>query len=59
AFDVSRNVVREAIARLKLSGYVETRRGTGSFVAHGIGQRNFEIVTDELMEKDALEHVFQ
>ncbi|MFJ4290730.1 FadR/GntR family transcriptional regulator [Cupriavidus sp. NPDC089707] len=59
AFDVSRNVVREAIARLKLSGYVETRRGTGSFVAQGIGQRNFEIVTDELLQKDALEHVFQ
>lgn len=59
AFDVSRNVVREAIARLKLAGYVETRRGTGTFVAQGIGQRNFEIVTDELLHEDALEHVFQ
>ncbi|TWG88579.1 DNA-binding FadR family transcriptional regulator [Cupriavidus gilardii J11] len=59
AFDVSRNVVREAIARLKLSGYVETRRGTGSFVAQDVGKRNFEIVKDELLQGDALQHVYQ
>lgn len=59
AFEVSRNVVREAIARLKLSGYVETRRGTGSFVAQDIGNRNFEIVTDELLQPDALDQVYQ
>lgn len=59
AFDVSRNVVREAIARLKLAGYVETRRGTGSFVAQDIGHRHFEIVEGELLRGDALQHVYQ
>ncbi|SAI14046.1 GntR family transcriptional regulator [Bordetella ansorpii] len=58
-FGVSRNVVREAIARLKLSGYVETRRGVGSFVAAEAGQRAFEILPADLLRADALEHVYQ
>jgi GntR family transcriptional regulator, transcriptional repressor for pyruvate dehydrogenase complex len=44
-FGVSRNVVREAIARLKLNGLIETRRGIGSFVAANIGEKKFEILT--------------
>ncbi|HEY7804500.1 MAG TPA: GntR family transcriptional regulator, partial [Orrella sp.] len=35
-FGVSRNVVREAIARLKLTGLVETRHGVGTFVKHDL-----------------------
>lgn len=57
-FGVSRNVVREAIARLKLSGYVETRRGVGSFVAAG-GQANFEILPEDLLRAEALEQIYQ
>lgn len=59
SFGVSRNVVREAIARLKLSGYIETRRGVGSFVAQDMGQRNFEIVPQDLLQSDALEQVYE
>lgn len=58
-FAVSRNVVREAIARLKLSGYVETRRGTGTFVSHDVGLRNFEILPVDLLQINALEQVYQ
>ena len=32
AFGVSRAVVREAIARLKADGLIETRQGSGAFV---------------------------
>lgn len=42
-FGVSRAVVREAIARLKADGYVETRQGRGAFVAAHAGRRNFRI----------------
>jgi DNA-binding FadR family transcriptional regulator len=58
-FGVSRNVVREAIARLKLSGYIETRRGVGSFVSSETGQRNFEILPQDLLHEDALEHIYE
>lgn len=59
SFGVSRNVVREAIARLKLSGYIETKRGVGSFVAAQPGANNFEILPADLLRPDALEHVYQ
>jgi DNA-binding FadR family transcriptional regulator len=59
AFGVSRNVVREAIARLKLSGYIETRRGVGSFVAAQATERNFEILPQDLLQPEALEHAYQ
>ena len=59
SFGVSRNVVREAIARLKLSGYIETRRGVGSFVAAEPGPHNFEILPADLLHADALEQVYQ
>ncbi|OZI39475.1 GntR family transcriptional regulator [Bordetella genomosp. 1] len=58
-FGVSRNVVREAIARLKLSGYIETRRGVGSFVAADPGLHAFELLPADLLRADALEHVYQ
>lgn len=57
-FAVSRNVVREAIARLKLSGYVDTKRGVGTFVAQDVGTRNFEIAPEDLLQPETLEHVF-
>ncbi len=42
-FGVSRAVVREAIARLKADGYVETRQGLGAFVAPNAGRSHFRI----------------
>lgn len=42
-YGVSRAVVREAIARLKADGYVETRQGAGAFVAARPGQGSFRL----------------
>lgn len=42
-FDVSRAVVREAIARLKTEGFVETRQGSGAFVSKRPGLASFRI----------------
>ena len=42
-FDVSRAVVREAIARLKTDGFVETRQGSGAFVTARPGLASFRI----------------
>lgn len=58
AFGVSRNVVREAIARLKLSGFIETMRGVGSFVAQDADQLVFTIEGVDLLDPTQLKHVF-
>ncbi len=58
-FGVSRNVVREAIARLKLTGLVETRHGVGTFVCSDLAMRPFEISHDDLLELSQLIHVHQ
>lgn len=42
-FAVSRAVVREAIARLKADGYVETRQGAGAFVSPLAGHGSFRL----------------
>lgn len=42
-YQVSRAVVREAIARLKVDGFVETRQGAGAFVSARPGLANFRI----------------
>lgn len=42
-FDVSRAVVREAIARLKTEGFVETRQGSGAYVTARPGLASFRI----------------
>lgn len=59
SFGVSRNVVREAIARLKYDGLVETRQGLGAFVATEVSARSFRIDADRLIEGDDLRHVFE
>jgi GntR family transcriptional regulator, transcriptional repressor for pyruvate dehydrogenase complex len=46
-FNVSRTVVREALANLKASGLVSTRQGKGAFVLDG-GIRSFRISEDKL-----------
>ncbi len=58
-FNVSRNVVREAIAQLKLNGLVETRRGVGTFIANNITGRKFEIIKEDLLDIRQLEQLSQ
>jgi len=54
-FNVSRTVVREAIANLKASGLVATRQGKGAFVLDE-GVRSFSIPDDKLaLASDLLE----
>lgn len=48
AFGVSRTVVREAIAALRAEGLVETRQGSGAFVAADSRRRPFRIDPDDL-----------
>lgn len=50
---VSRAVIREAIARLKSDGYVETRQGKGAFVAAAPGGNSFKLAEEP--EADLLE----
>ncbi|MFC3337826.1 FadR/GntR family transcriptional regulator [Paracandidimonas soli] len=58
-FGVSRNVVREAVARLKLSGLLETRRGIGTFISTDLNAANFQVHVDDLLDFDQLKHIFQ
>jgi GntR family transcriptional regulator, transcriptional repressor for pyruvate dehydrogenase complex len=47
-YGVSRTVVREAIAALRSDGLVETRQGSGAFVAADLRRRPFRIDPDGL-----------
>ncbi|GAU84632.1 transcriptional regulator of GntR family [Bosea sp. BIWAKO-01] len=58
AFGVSRNVIREAIARLKLAGFIETTQGVGSFVAQDVSQLVFTIEESDLLDPVQLQLVF-
>lgn len=42
-FDVSRPVVREAIARIKADGLAHSRRGSGLYVAGPLDRRSFKV----------------
>lgn len=55
-FGVSRAVVREAIARLKADGLIETRQGSGAFVAETPKSLNFRLAPGG---EDGLLHVFE
>lgn len=54
-YEVSRAVVREAIARLKSDGYVETRQGKGAFVAAAPGANAFRLNDEKLRDDHLLE----
>ncbi len=57
---VSRAVVREAIARLKSEGYVETRQGAGAFVLARPGQTSFRMTApSQSAEGGDLRHAFE
>jgi GntR family transcriptional repressor for pyruvate dehydrogenase complex len=58
-FKVSRNVVREAIARLKLNGLIDTRRGVGSFVAADIHAKRFEVMPADLLDENQLRQILE
>ena len=55
-FGVSRAVVREAIARLKADGMIETRQGSGAFVSDNPKSLNFRLSVNN---DDALLHIFE
>lgn len=56
-FEVSRAVVREAIARLKSDGYVETRQGAGAFVATRPGLLSFKLEAQEPIDREDLRQI--
>ncbi len=52
SFGVSRTVVREAYSRLAARGLLESRRGSGAYVADGAQYRAFQVMPDEVSEID-------
>ena len=58
-FGVSRNVVREAIARLKSYGLVRTRQGLGAFVEELRDDAGFRIAPDSIAEPSALRYLYE
>lgn len=58
-FGVSRNVLREAIARLKRDGLIQTRQGSGAFVSANPPSLAYRIGTENLSAQDDLRDVFE
>jgi GntR family transcriptional repressor for pyruvate dehydrogenase complex len=58
-FAVSRPVVREAIARLKADGVVETRQGAGAFVPARPVRLSFRFTTDGAVGREDLRHIME
>jgi GntR family transcriptional repressor for pyruvate dehydrogenase complex len=58
-FQVSRTVVREAMASLRTEGLIVSRQGAGVFVADTTVGRPFRIVSDELRSLVEVENVLQ
>ena len=58
-FEVSRTVVREAVASLKAEGLVVTRQGSGAFVAQNPAGKPFRIVSDDLKSITEVLNVLQ
>ncbi|AAY92824.1 GntR family transcriptional regulator [Pseudomonas protegens] len=59
AFAVSRNVVREAVARLNSAGLVVSRQGLGVFVATEANQSSFRITQEELTDSTKLRQLYE
>jgi GntR family transcriptional repressor for pyruvate dehydrogenase complex len=57
-FEVSRAVIREAVARLKADGLIESRQGSGAFVAARPRSLNFKVAGAEATQHN-LEQVFE
>jgi GntR family transcriptional repressor for pyruvate dehydrogenase complex len=58
-FGVSRVVVREAIARLKSDGYVETRQGAGALIPAQPGRLSYRLSGRNLLGREDLRHVME
>jgi GntR family transcriptional repressor for pyruvate dehydrogenase complex len=58
-FQVSRTVIREAMASLRSEGLVVSRQGSGVFVADHEANRAFRIVSDELRSLVEVQNVLQ
>jgi GntR family transcriptional repressor for pyruvate dehydrogenase complex len=52
SFSVSRTVVREAFARLAARGLLESRQGSGAYVAQGARYQAFQVTPEEMGEMD-------
>ncbi|MCX7156251.1 MAG: FadR/GntR family transcriptional regulator [Rhodocyclales bacterium] len=59
AFGVSRAVVREAVARLKADGLIETRQGSGAFVVEAPKTINLRFWKGVGSEMDELRDIFE
>jgi GntR family transcriptional repressor for pyruvate dehydrogenase complex len=57
-FQVSRNVVREAIAQLRSAGLVTSRQGLGTIVAES-GEASFHIDIGAAGDANAFQHVYE
>ena len=58
-FDVSRNVVREAIARLRAEGIVRSRQGAGVFVVEMRAQPSLRLDAEELQGRQEIQMLFE
>jgi len=58
-FGVSRNVVREAVARLKSDGVVESRQGVGAFISAPEKHSAIRLDSEALKDVTALQHLFE
>lgn len=59
AMQVSRTVVREAVAALKARGLVTTRQGSGAFVASEASRRSFKLDPELLRSLDSVVDVLE
>lgn len=59
SFGVSRNVVREAIARLRSEGLVQARQGVGAFVTQRQDKITLRFDAESLSESGAFANVFE
>lgn len=58
-FGVSRNVVREAISRLRSEGIVQSRQGVGAFVARATAGPSLRFDAEQLNDRMAFQNVFE
>src|SRR6202035_4559343 len=58
-FGVSRAVLREAIARLKSDGYVETRQGAETVVLAQPNRLSYRFATDGSVGQEDLAHIME
>lgn len=58
-FGVSRNVVREAIARLKADGRIQSRQGVGAFVSRAGANTTLRVDAEALRDSETFHDLFE